>query len=115
MIAAVYGLQVSKVAIKLMVDDHLHLEARVHAYWMDVLVHLSVSSQSTSANPSFPIYSIYLPLYSFWSMDDFSWGNTRQVVGEGNNKTVLYEDDEVFTDDMIPYKSFKGESYSRHC
>lgn len=45
-------------------------------------------------------------------MDDFSWGNTRQVVGEGNNKTVLYEDDEPFSDDMIPYKSFKGESES---
>jgi len=56
-------------------------------------------------------------------MDDFSWGNTRyacvlvrwveadilsQVVGEGNNKTVIYEDDEPFTDSMIPYKSFKG-------
>lgn len=43
-------------------------------------------------------------------MDDFSWGNTRQVVGEGNKKTVVYEDDEVFNDSMIPYKSFKGES-----
>lgn len=42
-------------------------------------------------------------------MDDFSWGNTRQVVGEGNQKTVLYDDDEIFTDDMIPYKSFKGQ------
>jgi chitin synthase len=58
-------------------------------------------------------------------MDDFSWGNTRcvaftleirislnyhrQVVGEGNNKTVLYEDDEPFSDSMIPLKSFKGE------
>jgi chitin synthase len=26
---------------------------------------------------SFPIYSVFLPLYSFWSMDDFSWGSTR--------------------------------------
>ena len=25
----------------------------------------------------FPIYSVYLPLYSFWSMDDFSWGTIR--------------------------------------
>lgn len=43
-------------------------------------------------------------------MDDFSWGNTRKVVGEGNKKTVVYEDDEPFNDGIIPYKSFKGES-----
>ncbi|CAD6587719.1 MAG: hypothetical protein TREMPRED_004832 [Tremellales sp. Tagirdzhanova-0007] len=59
---------------------------------------------------AFPIYSVFLPLYSFWSMDDFSWGNTRKVVGEGNQKTVVYEDDEPFNDSMIPYKSFKGKS-----
>jgi chitin synthase len=58
----------------------------------------------------FPIYSVWLPLYSFWSMDDFSWGNTRKVVGEGDKKTVVYENDEPFNDNMIPYKSFKGES-----
>ena len=33
----------------------------------------------------------------------------RKVVGEGNNKTVVYEDDEPFSDSLIPYKSFKGE------
>jgi chitin synthase len=43
-------------------------------------------------------------------MDDFSWGNTRKVVGEGDKKTVVYENDEPFNDNMIPYKSFKGES-----
>lgn len=48
-------------------------------------------------------------------MDDFSWGTTRRVVGEGNKKTVVYDDDEVFTDSMIPYKSFKGESFDRTC
>ena len=58
---------------------------------------------------AFPVYSVFLPLYSFWSMDDFSWGNTRKVVGEGNKKTVVYEDDEQFTDSLIPYKNFKGE------
>ncbi|ORY23277.1 chitin synthase-domain-containing protein [Naematelia encephala] len=56
---------------------------------------------------AFPIYSFFLPVYSFWSMDDFSWGNTRKVVGEGDKKTVVYEDDEPFQDSMIPYKSFK--------
>jgi hypothetical protein len=37
-----------------------------------------------------------------------------KVVGEGSNKTVVYDDDEPFHDSMIPYKSFKGEcSFSR--
>ncbi|MBU5857081.1 hypothetical protein JVV04_20295, partial [Vibrio cholerae O1] len=31
---------------------------------------------------AFPIYAFLLPIYSFWHMDDFSWGNTRVVVGE---------------------------------
>jgi chitin synthase len=36
-------------------------------------------------------------------------GECSKVVGEGNQKTVVYEDDEPFSDSMIPYKSFKGE------
>lgn len=28
-----------------------------------------------------PLFGLYIPLYSFWHMDDFSWGNTRVVVG----------------------------------
>ena len=31
---------------------------------------------------SMPIFNLYIPLYSFWHFDDFSWGNTRRVVGE---------------------------------
>eukprot|EP00569_Conticribra_weissflogii_P014332 CAMPEP_0171415814 /NCGR_PEP_ID=MMETSP0880-20121228/39775_1 /TAXON_ID=67004 /ORGANISM="Thalassiosira weissflogii, Strain CCMP1336" /LENGTH=176 /DNA_ID=CAMNT_0011934045 /DNA_START=438 /DNA_END=968 /DNA_ORIENTATION=- len=27
-----------------------------------------------------PVFYFILPLYSFWHMDDFSWGATRQVV-----------------------------------
>src|SRR4051812_21913707 len=26
-----------------------------------------------------PFFNLLLPLYSFWNMDDFSWGNTRQL------------------------------------
>jgi chitin synthase len=33
-----------------------------------------------------PIYAVVLPLYSFWHFDDFSWGNTRKVMG---NKVVV--------------------------
>ncbi|KAF8526085.1 chitin synthase-domain-containing protein [Gautieria morchelliformis] len=55
---------------------------------------------------SYPIYSFFLPVYSFWSMDDFSWGNTRLVIGEGNSKKVMIADDEKFNDSMIPLKKF---------
>ena len=41
-------------------------------------------------------------------MDEFSWGNTRLVIGEGNNKKVIMNDDEKFDDSMIPLKKFSG-------
>lgn len=43
-------------------------------------------------------------------MDDFSWGNTRLVVGEGNNKKVIMAEDEKFDESMIPLKKFSGMS-----
>ena len=46
----------------------------------------------------YPVCSFFLPVYSFWCMDDFSWGNTRQVIGEGSNKKVLINEDEKFDD-----------------
>ena len=39
-------------------------------------------------------------------MDDFSWGNTRLVIGEGGNKKVIMNDDEKFDDSMIPLRKF---------
>ena len=32
------------------------------------------------------IPAFFLPLYSFWRMDDFSWGQTRVVLGESGKK-----------------------------
>ena len=55
-----------------------------------------------------PAFSFMLPLYSFWKMDDFSWGNTRVVVGEGNNKKVVMAEEEKFDESMIPLKKFSG-------
>lgn len=31
---------------------------------------------------SLPIWNFVLPAYAFWHFDDFSWGQTRKVVGE---------------------------------
>ncbi|TFK24681.1 chitin synthase [Coprinopsis marcescibilis] len=55
---------------------------------------------------SYPVYSFFLPLYSFWCMDEFSWGNTRVVVGEGKEKKVIIKEDEKFDESMIPLKKF---------
>ncbi|PVU87283.1 hypothetical protein BB559_006124 [Furculomyces boomerangus] len=40
----------------------------------------------------FPLWSFVLPIYSFWHFDDFSWGNTRTVIGEGKRKVVVEND-----------------------
>lgn len=37
-----------------------------------------------------PIFSFMLPLYSFWRMDDFSWGATRVVLGESGKKIIVH-------------------------
>ena len=37
-----------------------------------------------------PVFSFFLPLYSFWRMDDFSWGATRIVLGESGKKMVVH-------------------------
>ncbi|KAF9198989.1 Chitin synthase, class 3 [Haplosporangium sp. Z 27] len=35
---------------------------------------------------SLPIWNFVLPVYAFWHFDDFSWGQTRKVQGEGDGK-----------------------------
>jgi chitin synthase len=37
-----------------------------------------------------PAFSFLLPLYSFWRMDDFSWGATRVVLGEKGKKLIVH-------------------------
>ncbi|KAI0321088.1 glycosyltransferase family 2 protein [Amylostereum chailletii] len=32
-----------------------------------------------------PIWNFVLPVYAFWHFDDFSWGETRKVEGEGKD------------------------------
>ena len=55
-----------------------------------------------------PVFSLGLPLYAFWHMDDFSWGNTRLITGE-KGKQVLITDEGKFDPDSIPKK--KWEEY----
>jgi chitin synthase len=53
-----------------------------------------------------PIFSLGLPLYSFWHMDDFTWGNTRVVTGEKGKKVVI-SDEGKFDPASIPKKRWE--------
>ncbi|KAF9227129.1 glycosyltransferase family 2 protein [Gyrodon lividus] len=86
MIAAVYGLQ----ALIFIVKREFMLVG-----WMVVYL------------ISYPIYSFFLPIYSFWRMDEFGWGNTRIVLDDGSNKKVVTAaSDMKFNESMIPYKKW---------
>ncbi|KAI7894899.1 chitin synthase [Mucor mucedo] len=52
-----------------------------------------------------PIFSFFIPIYAFWHFDDFSWGNTRVVVGD-KTKQIIVTDDEKFDEKMIPLKKW---------
>ncbi|KAH6676274.1 chitin synthase-domain-containing protein [Halenospora varia] len=81
MIAAVYGLQALIFILK---------RQWQHIGWMIIYI------------LAFPIYSFVLPVYSFWNQDNFSWGNTRIVIGEKGDKQVVAVDDEGFDPRSIP-------------
>lgn len=81
MIAAVYGLQAIIFIIK---------RQWQHVGWMIIYI------------LAYPIYSFVLPIYSFWRFDDFSWGNTRVVLGDKGNKKVVASVDEDFDPRSIP-------------
>jgi chitin synthase len=54
-----------------------------------------------------PIFGFLLPLYSFWHFDDFSWGNTRVVVGENKKKKVIVVgEEEKFDPHDIPLRTW---------
>lgn len=55
---------------------------------------------------SYPVYSLALPLYSFWKQDDFSWGNTRIVIGEKGTKQIIAMQDEGFDPRSIPLQKW---------
>ncbi|PHH85241.1 hypothetical protein CDD83_711 [Cordyceps sp. RAO-2017] len=81
MLAAVYGLQALVFILK---------RQWQHIGWMIIYI------------IAFPIYSFILPVYSFWNQDNFTWGNTRVVIGEKGSKQVVAVDDEGFDPRSIP-------------
>lgn len=85
MVAAVYGLQAVIFIIR---------RQWQHIGWM--IIYLL----------AYPIYSFVLPIYSFWAQDDFSWGNTRIVIGESGAKKIVATDDEGFDPRSIPLQTW---------
>ncbi|TGZ77235.1 hypothetical protein EX30DRAFT_311518 [Ascodesmis nigricans] len=86
MIAGVYGLQALIFIIK---------RRWQHIGWM--IIYLL----------AFPIHAFILPVYSFWAQDDFSWGNTRIVVGEkGGKKIIASTEEEGFDPRSIPLQTW---------
>ena len=81
MLACVYGLQ----AIIFIVKRQWQ-----HIGWMIIYI------------LAYPIWSLVLPIYSFWKQDDFSWGTTRIVIGERGDKKVIAAEDEGFNPRSIP-------------
>ncbi|PVG02377.1 glycosyltransferase family 2 protein [Serendipita vermifera] len=46
----------------------------VYVFWMFIYL------------AALPVWNFVLPVYAFWHFDDFSWGETRKVEGEGKQK-----------------------------
>jgi chitin synthase len=84
MLAGIYGLQALIFIVK---------RQWQHIGWMIIYI-LAI-----------PIFSFFIPIYSFWHFDDFSWGNTRVVVGD-KKKQIIVADDEKFDEKMIPVKKW---------
>lgn len=81
MLAGVYGLQALIFILK---------RQWQHVGWMIIYI------------LAYPIWSFVLPVYSFWNQDNFTWGNTRIVLGEKGSKQIVAVDDEGFDPRSIP-------------
>lgn len=93
MLAAVYGLQALVFILK---------RQWQHIGWMIIYI------------IAFPIYSFVLPIYSFWNQDNFSWGNTRVVIGEKGTKQVIAVEDEIFDPRSIPMQRWDDYAYTNN-
>lgn len=93
MIAAVYGLQALIFILK---------RQWQHIGWMIIYI------------LAFPIYSFVLPIYSFWNQDNFSWGNTRIVIGEKGKKQIVAVEDEGFDPRSIPLQRWDDYALSNN-
>ena len=57
-----------------------------------------------------PIFFFLLPLYSFWNMDDLSWGQTRQVQTESNTPKIKSDTPKMHVHKSVAKGSSKTKS-----
>ncbi|KAJ1956518.1 hypothetical protein EC988_001307, partial [Linderina pennispora] len=85
LLAAIYGMQALIFILK---------RQWQHIGWMIVYI------------IAIPLFSFLIPIYAFWHFDDFSWGNTRVVVGESGRKHIYTVDNEKFDTTTIPQRKW---------
>lgn len=93
LLAAVYGLQALVFILK---------RQWQHIGWMIIYM------------IAFPIYAFVLPIYSFWNQDNFSWGNTRIVIGEKGTKQVVAVEDEGYDPRSVPLQRWDDYAYANN-
>ncbi|KAK9767698.1 hypothetical protein K7432_002301 [Basidiobolus ranarum] len=84
MFAVVYGLQAVIFILK---------REWQHVGWMIIYI------------LAMPIFSFAIPIYAFWHFDDFSWGNTRMILGDKGEKKVV-SNEAPFDPKSIPMKKW---------
>lgn len=88
LIVSVYGLQALVFII------HRRWQ---HIFWMIVYI------------LAYPVHSFILPIYSFWNMDNFTWGNTRVILNETKGrKIVLQDDNDVYDPQKVPFEGWSS-------
>ena len=99
MIAAIYGLQ----AIIFIIRGRFEMVG-----WL-VIVSVPLLSCMYRSTLQYilaiPIFAFAIPLYSFWHMDSFSWGSTRQIKGERGKRMLAY-DEGYFDPAEIPMRTW---------
>jgi cellulose synthase/poly-beta-1,6-N-acetylglucosamine synthase-like glycosyltransferase len=83
MIGAIYGLQMIIILFKFKWE---------HVIWMIIYI------------LAMPLFNFYMPLYSFWHMDDFNWGNTRIVINDNGKELQVDADDVSYYSSTIERK-----------
>nr|GAT57682.1 glycosyltransferase family 2 protein [Mycena chlorophos] len=71
----------------------------VYVFWMSIYL------------MALPVWNFLLPVYAFWHFDDFSWGETRKVEGEGKDKG--HGDEGGFATVEVPMRRWEDWERSR--
>jgi hypothetical protein len=90
MLAAIYGLQALIFIFRLRWDMIAWMLCKSPCCFPRIIASLTNQRQLIVYILAIPAFSFFLPLYSFWYMDNFSWGNTRVVLGESGKKVVIH-------------------------